>query len=345
MRLTDRLVAALPAAPRLSLTITSTPIPGRLRSVTLPGSHKEVPQLAFGCAYLLGPGLDRPASRRLLDASWDAGIRHFDVARLYGQGRTEALLGEFLRDHPDATVTTKFGVTPPNPVQRILEVAQRRVPGLPGPVQRYRRNDKAVFNAAQARASLDQSLRMLGRDHVELFLLHEALPDELIHDDLLAFLDQQRQAGRIGDFGIGGEYAVIPALIQQRAPYSRVLQFEWSVFGPALDLPSSYRIHYRTFAKPADALGKLFQRDPDLLGRWSRIVDAELDEPLVLSRLLLKASLDAWPGSLTLFSTRREDHIFDNASVAANDALTAPAVRLAALIRETSTGIAETLYP
>jgi len=311
-----------------------------MRTVALAGAEKATTQVGFGCAYLLGPGLDGAVSRRLLDAAWDAGIRHYDVARLYGQGQSEALLGEFLKAHPDATVTTKFGMTPPTFAQRLLQAAQRRVPGLKG----YKRKEKATFNAAECRASLELSLRELGRDHVELFLLHEAQVGELVHDDLLRFLEDQRKAGKIGDYGIGGEYGVVPALYAERKPYCRVLQMEWSVFGPKLEIPDAYRVHYRTFAKPAVALGELFGRDPELLRRWSSVVGAELSEPLTLSRLLLKASLDAWPGSLTLFSTRREEHIADNTAVAGDDALAGPAARLARLVTDEGAEIGAALY-
>lgn len=51
---------------------------------------------------------------RLLDAAYDAGIRHFDVAPLYGQGEAAALFGEFPRGRRDkVTVTTKFGISHP----------------------------------------------------------------------------------------------------------------------------------------------------------------------------------------------------------------------------------------
>jgi choline dehydrogenase-like flavoprotein len=346
MRLADKLAAELPKASTRSFTIESSSLHGAstMRTVVLPGSSKAVPQLGFGCAYLLGPGLDRAVSRNLLDAAYDAGIRHFDVARLYGLGKTEALLRDFLKQHPDATVTTKFGVTPPNLAQRVIGIAQRRIPRLPRRFAAYKRDAKAVFNAREAQESLDLSLRLLGRDHVEIYLLHEARVHDLVHDDLLAFLQQQQKAGKIGGFGIGGEYAAIPALYRQVRDYAPILQFECSIFGPQIEVPGSYRIHYRTFAGPAKALQKLFQRDPELARRWSDFIDAELEEQLVLSRLLLKASLDLYPGNLTLFSSRREENIFDNAQVAANDRLSAPAQRLLQIVQQEQTGIAETLY-
>jgi len=130
-------------------------------------------QLGFGCSYLLGPWIDRGKSLRLLEAAYDAGIRHFDTARLYGQGECEALLGEFLRRKPDATVATKYGLEPPNLLQRAAMAGARRIHTLDDFAKVLRGDGKAKFHAAGVRASLERSLRALGREQVALFLLHE----------------------------------------------------------------------------------------------------------------------------------------------------------------------------
>ncbi|MFX6040902.1 aldo/keto reductase, partial [Acinetobacter baumannii] len=52
-------------------------------------------RLGFGCAPMLGR-VGRKDSLRALAIAYDNGIRHFDVARSYGFGEAEALLGEFL---------------------------------------------------------------------------------------------------------------------------------------------------------------------------------------------------------------------------------------------------------
>jgi choline dehydrogenase-like flavoprotein/diketogulonate reductase-like aldo/keto reductase len=339
MRLSDHL-----SAPRSTFTIVSTP----MRQVSIASASKPIPQLGFGCAYLLGPGLDRPASRRLLDAAYAAGIRHFDAARLYGQGHTEALLGDFLQHHPDASVTTKYGVIPPNSAQRVLEALQRRLPAVDRRTRWLKRNDKANFTAREARISLERSLRDLRRDHIELFLLHEPTVADLTHDDLLAFLESQQAAGKIGSFGIGGEFHRMESLHAQRPAYARVLQFEQSILGPHLNLgnlPGTHRIHYRTFAKPATALTAHLSAHPETAARWSATVGADLTEPLILARLLLKASLDLHPHSLTLFSTRREEHIFDNVAVAEDPTLTEPARLLTDLARQEAPELTQNLYP
>jgi aryl-alcohol dehydrogenase-like predicted oxidoreductase len=322
MRLADRL-AGVPTAAEVRSRVAEP-----MREVILPGTDRSVPQLGFGCAYLLGAGLDRAASRRLLDAAWEAGVRHFDVARLYGMGRTEGLLGEFLVEHPEATVATKFGVVPPTGLERGLMAASRRLG------REWRRNDKARFGASEARASLEMSLRELRRERMELFLLHEAAPEDLVHDDLLEFLVEQRAAGVIGEFGVGGEVSRVEALYRERWEYVPVLQFESSVLGPAVDVAGSYRVHYRVFAPAAAALGARFEREPELARRWSEEVGADLLEPEVLAKLLLRGWLDANAGTLTLFSARTEERVYGCVAAATEVWVAEPARRLMRILQE-----------
>ena len=326
MRLADRLEAEL--APRAPANVTNTV--GPMREIALPGSGRVTSQLGFGCAYLLGPGLDAAKSRRLLDTAWDAGIRHFDAARLYGMGRTEALLGEFLAAHPEATVTSKFGVVPPTSLERMRMAAGRVAP----PLRRLaRRNDKAVFRARDAQAALETTLRALRRERVDLYLLHEATAADLVHDDLLAWLRRKREEGVIGEFGVGGEYANIPRILTERPEYAPVLQFERSLLGPEVDCGRAAAIFYRTFAPAAKAVTALLDREPETLRAWSDAVGLDLAEPETVSRLLLRAALDRWPETLQLFSTSSEQRVEENAAVAGDTSLEAPAERLATLVR------------
>jgi D-threo-aldose 1-dehydrogenase len=53
----------------------------------------------------------RPAREKVFDAAYEAGVRHFDVAPLYGLGVAEKELGRLLLRVPaDVTVATKFGL-------------------------------------------------------------------------------------------------------------------------------------------------------------------------------------------------------------------------------------------
>jgi hypothetical protein len=70
-------------------------------------------RLGFGTSGVMGAALTTSGRLKLLDTAWDAGIRHFDTAPLYGFGEAESLLGPFLRRRRDTiTITTKFGLLP-----------------------------------------------------------------------------------------------------------------------------------------------------------------------------------------------------------------------------------------
>jgi D-threo-aldose 1-dehydrogenase len=69
--------------------------------------------LGLGCATIGGLHGAVPEAKGLatLQAAWESGIRHFDVAPRYGAGHGENLVGRFLHDQPTAraTVSTKVG--------------------------------------------------------------------------------------------------------------------------------------------------------------------------------------------------------------------------------------------
>jgi D-threo-aldose 1-dehydrogenase len=81
--------------------------------VRLGRSSLQLPRLGFGMAPLGGlyqPVTDESAAE-VLDFAWNAGIRYYDVAPLYGYGQSEQRLGRMLvkHDHADFVISTKVG--------------------------------------------------------------------------------------------------------------------------------------------------------------------------------------------------------------------------------------------
>src|SRR3984893_1601208 len=69
--------------------------------------------LGFGCVQLTTHREEAEAVA-ILQHAFALGITHFDVARAYGFGRAEGILGKFLRGRRDqVTVATKLGLQPP----------------------------------------------------------------------------------------------------------------------------------------------------------------------------------------------------------------------------------------
>jgi D-threo-aldose 1-dehydrogenase len=259
-----------------------------VRTIVLGETGVVTSALGFGCASLFREP-SRRRRRLLLDAAYDAGIRHFDVAPMYGLGRVEPEVGRFLRGREDAVVATKFGISPAAlgralaPVQAQLQRLRGRSRGADpraGAAGRllYR---SGPLDAATARAGLERSLRLLGRDHVDLFLVHEPPADGRVPDEVWEALDAARDAGLVRAFGAAGVHAAACAA----AP---VVQTRWSRVDRATAGDGRPTIRYGVLA------GSL----PALRDRLAGELDAA-----ALAALLLQDALAAQPDSPVLFST------------------------------------------
>jgi D-threo-aldose 1-dehydrogenase len=320
---------------------------------TLPLAHtgRTTTRLGFGCSSVLG-AMNRKDSLAMLEAAYDAGIRHFDVAPSYGFGEAEACVGEFLARHPDElTVTTKFGIPAEEKSWKsaVRQAARPVLKMLPGIKARLQRAASAAavmhvdappiaFTASNAQKSLERSLQALRVPRIDLFLLHEATAKDLQDSQLLQYLQSAVEGGKIGGFGVGSEARKIEALQAERPEYCPVLQYEWSVLDPLIMPGSSFRIHHRSLTDNFRALHQALLADAPRAMRWSDHVGANLQDARVLGGLMLKASLTANPGSLVLFSSKRPEHIRSNVAVANDSATEQQALRLYALVRSEVAG-------
>jgi aryl-alcohol dehydrogenase-like predicted oxidoreductase len=138
-----------------------------------------VSAIGLGCLSiggLFGETTDAD-SLRCLDAAWDAGINFYDTANVYGMGRSENVIGQWLktRRHP-AVIATKASI-------------------INGPPRRIDNSESHL------RAELEASLRRLGTDHVALFYIHRHDPMTPI-EDVAGTLSRFIEDGKIGGYGM-----------------------------------------------------------------------------------------------------------------------------------------------
>ena len=157
-------------------------------------------------------------TRRLLDTAWNAGIRYFDVAPMYGAGLAERRMGDFLREKPrdEYVLSTKVG--------RLL------VPDRAAAMARY--NDmratpfRYVFDYSYdgIMRSFEHSIQRLGLERIDILYLHDlgrfsqgARYDETLRQALdggIRALTELRDSGAVKAIGAGvNEWQILDELM------------------------------------------------------------------------------------------------------------------------------------
>lgn len=160
-----------------------------MRSREIPGTGITVSEVGFGADALAtgwwGDHGDDDAIR-LLHAALDRGITLFDTADRDGDGRVESILGRAFADRRDRVVlATKVGYD-----WRNAE-----------PTGRGRRAMPQDFRPEAIRAAVEDSLRRLGGDVIDICELHHA-PRRVLGDDaVMEVLDALVAEGKVRAFG------------------------------------------------------------------------------------------------------------------------------------------------
>jgi aryl-alcohol dehydrogenase-like predicted oxidoreductase len=266
-------------------------------SLQVAGSKVSISRVGFGCARIYGRS-EIKASTQLIEAALSAGIRHFDTAPSYGGGLSEAVVGAVLAGVKDVTITTKVGigrpdrtVTPysrgalyrrfvrpiisrlPRTKARLLRLIRRRDDGVsttdPDAQRRYLSREEVL-------RELDDSLKQLRRNYVDLYLIHEPGQFELT-DDLKELLASLKSKGTIGAFGLAWGRVATTGM-----SFGTVRQGRYSADLPTYGLEGETRIFHGALRHPdygMDAHGRM--RDA---GSWMRdVLKAHSDAAIIFS--------------------------------------------------------------
>jgi D-threo-aldose 1-dehydrogenase len=154
-------------------------------------------ELGFGAAPManLYRAISDDDAQATLTAAWDAGVRYFDTAPLYGLGLSETRLNRFLRGKPrdEYVISTKIG--------RLLRATtQDKRDGHTKWFDVPARNEVFDYTYDGVMRSLAFSLERLGLDRVDLLYAHDL--DVFTHGSQ-AVLDQ-----KLAEFMAGGYRAL-----------------------------------------------------------------------------------------------------------------------------------------
>ena len=143
----------------------------------------NVSEISFG-AWAIGGAwgsVDDTESRAALDHAIESGVNFIDTADVYGMGRSERLIAQLKRDHKEQIiVATKAG-------------------------RRLSPHTAAGYNEANLTAFIEDSLKNLATDCLDLVQLHCPPTDVYYRPELFGFLDRLREAGKIRHYGVSVE--------------------------------------------------------------------------------------------------------------------------------------------
>ena len=278
--------------------------------------------LGIGCADLFRLFSSRQRAH-LFHTAYDAGIRHFDVAPMYGFGLAERELGAFARRRrTELTIATKFGIRPTTisrclaPAQGPLRTVVESRPGLrerarahaAGPAKGlvgrllYAPED---YDASGAQRGLERSLRALNTDYLDLLLLHDPLPGRVRSDEVAAYLERARTAGLIRSWGVAGEPEPTVAVARSFRGDVPILQVRDDVFLRSLHgAPTGPS--FITFGVLRRALATVVSHvaaDRSTRDRWHQEIGADCGNSEVAASFLLQAALRENGHGIVLFST------------------------------------------
>jgi len=157
---------------------------------TLPNSDLQLSAVGFGLWTVTtgwwGIEDDRLAID-LLRKAYDLGVTFFDTADTYGNGKGETLLAEALGDVRDRIVIgTKFGYDFYNHGDR--REGQREIP--------------QDFSPRYLRFAVEQSLKRLRTDYIDIYLLHNPRLWAIESDELFAALEELKREGKLRHYGV-----------------------------------------------------------------------------------------------------------------------------------------------
>jgi len=303
-----------------------------MRQVDLRNTDLQTSALGFGCVGLTSHGsIDKAMDT--LNAALDSGVTHFDVARLYGFGQAEGILGKFIQGKRDRlTIATKLGLNPPSlpgiggggsgggGLRKLISIA-RWMAQKSSIVRKLARRatassvQRGMFDPADALKSFETSLRELNTDHVDLLLLHECELSDANREDLIAFLQSETQRGRVRAFGTATAYAKLQGDAARWNSAYRVMQFDSNTLEPNItrlaNVESRGIINF-SVVKDAKAIAERAKGEPTRTRAAAERLGVDLNDASEIAGLMLRDALAANRAGPVLFASSSPDRIRQN---------------------------------
>ena len=288
-----------------------------LRTRPLGRTGVAVTELGYGAMELRGqprgPAVRDEDAERILNAVLDGGINIIDTSIDYG--RSEELIGRYLSDRRDEYfLASKCGCPLSSP------------PGGPVPAPHD-------FGAGNVRAGVEQSLRRLRTDRLDLVQVHMSPSRaQLEADHTIGTLRDLRDEGKVRFIGMSGTLPNLPDHLSMgvfdvfQVPYSVVQRDHEDLITQAAEQGAGVLVRGGA-ARGAPGEGKGWERGP--LGmaegvaraRWELAAGDDLLDGMSPMEFVIRFTLSHPKMSTTIVGTANPDHLASNLAVASEGPL------------------------
>jgi aryl-alcohol dehydrogenase-like predicted oxidoreductase len=174
-----------------------------------------------------------------------------------------------------------------------------------------------AFSVKDARTSLETSLRELGTDYIDFFLLHDYTVSENSPDELVKFLTDAAKAGKIRYFGLGTGIEAVLRALECQPELCRIVQFESSVINRNLQkLPRGgsdrITITHGSLSASYLSVSAFLKAHSELARNWSTKLAIDCSKDEIISALMLNYAVQANQNGLVLFSSRNASRVNKN---------------------------------
>jgi aryl-alcohol dehydrogenase-like predicted oxidoreductase len=292
-----------------------------MKTVYVDALGTSVSRIGFGCASLGG----RVGARdgiEALERAYDAGITWYDVAPSYGDGTAESICGRFASGRRGSVhICTKVGMRPSaaGATMRVLKPMARAClamfPGMKSRLSAVKPKPfKVPLSAELIRTSLEESLRRLRTDYVDVLALHRPTREEVVREDIIRTAERIVQDGKALAISIAGNEVMGIDGLNDSLPY-RLVQTANNPLEPNL-LRSGHSARNRTFVTYGSfsCVGELATR----IGARQHLLKElyELgyrgDLTEIAAAFAVDYALAANPSGVALFSMFQQKHLAFN---------------------------------
>jgi len=202
-----------------------------------------VSELSIGTWGLSGDAygkVEEADAEAVLRRAIDMGFTLVDTSDAYGAGRMERLVGKLAKDHPDLVIVTKGGI------DRTTDPARK------------------CFAADYLRSAVERSCKRVGKDALQVDLLHCPTPETLHTGEAVEAMETLKKEGKIEHWGVAaGDEDVARAAIDRGA---EVVELAYSLTHP-IDL---HRISGDVMVSGCGVLARSVLGHGLLSGMWAK---------------------------------------------------------------------------